>query len=268
MELVARELHRRVRKNFQTRRIITKGIDHIWAADLLIMKQYSKENRGFKYMLNVIDCFSKYAWCVALKEKSGLSVSDAFSRILIKSKRKPEKLHVDMGKEFVNVTFKKLLRNHNIEMYHTFNEVKSSIIERFNRTLNEKLRLHFEVNQNHKWLWILPTILSEYNEKDVHRTIGIPPASVSKKNEEEIRERMYPLTKFKLEKPIFKVGDRVRITQKKETFGNKYARNWTTEIFRIDKIHYTHPITYSIRALDDEEICGHFYKYELQPTKV
>ena len=145
--------------------------------------------------------------------------------------------------------------------------MKSSIVERQNRTLNEKLKLRFEINQNHGWLEILPTILSEYNEKDDHRTIGCPPAKVSKKNEREIYERMYPLEKFELKKPTFAVGDRVRITRKKDVFGNKYKRNWSTEIFVVSKIWYTDPITYSIHALDGEEILGHFYKQELQRTQ-
>ena len=104
----ARELHRRVVKKFKTRRIITRGIDHIWAADLLIMSQYSRENRGYKYILNVIDCFSKFNWCVALKKKTASEVSDAFEQILKESKRKPVLLHTDMGKEFVNATFQTL----------------------------------------------------------------------------------------------------------------------------------------------------------------
>jgi hypothetical protein len=267
---VARELHKPVIKKFRTRRIIIQGIDHIWAADLLIMTQYSRENRGYKYILNVIDCFSKYVWCVALKKKTAYEVSEAFEQILNKSGRKPELLHTDMGKEFVNATFARLLKKYDdIHLYHTFSEVKSSIVERFNRTLNEKLKLHFEVNQNHKWLWILPSLLKEYNERDVHRTIGRSPAQVSKKNESEILERMYPLEKFKLEKPpSFKIGDRVRITLKKDQFANKYSRKWTTELFKIDKIYYTDPITYSISALNGEEILGHFYKQELQRTNV
>ena len=78
----------------------------------------------------------------------------------------------------------------------------------------------------------------------------MPPALVTEKNENEIFRRMYPLEKFNLRKPVFKVSDRVRVSQKKETFGNKYNQNWTTEIFYVDKIRYTDPITYSIRALN------------------
>lgn len=267
MEL-ARELHKPVIKRFKTRKVITKGIDDIWEADLLVMSQYSKQNQGFKYILNVIDCFSKYAWGVALKTKTGKEVSEAFESILKSNGgRKPRLLHVDQGKEFVNATFKKVLKKYDIEMYHTLSEVKAGMVERFNRTVNEKLKLHFEMNQNHKWKQLLPRIFKEYNEKDIHRTIGTTPSRVTKKNENKIYERMYSLKNFKLPTPTLQVGDRVRITCKKAIFSNKYGRKWTTEIFLISKIHYTIPITYSITALDGEEILGKFYKYELQKTK-
>ena len=113
----------------------------------------------------------------------------------------------------------------------------------------------------------MPTILKEYNEKNVHRTIGMTPAKASmKKYEEEIYNRMYPLKKFRLQKPTFKIEDRVRIVKKKNLFGNKYGQNWTSEIFVVSDVHYTDPITYSIKALDGEEILGKFYRQELQKT--
>jgi hypothetical protein len=265
MEL-ARELHRSVVKKFKTRQIMVHGIDHIWEADLLIMAQYSRQNGGYKYILNVIDCFSKYAWGVPLKAKSGLAVSEAFAKIL-KQGRKPKLLHVDRGKEFVNTTFEKLLAKNKVKMYHTFTEIKAAMVERFNRTINNKFKLHFEVNKNHKWVELLPRLYKEYNENDIHRTIGIQPARVNKRNEGAIYERLYSLENFKLPVPTFKIGDRVRITSKKDIFANKYSRKWTTEIFTISNIHYTAPVTYSITALNGEPISGKFYKNELLKSK-
>ena len=151
-------------------------------------------------------------------------------------------------------------------MYHTFNEEKSAIAERVNRTINEKLKLRFEIAQNFRWIDVLSNVVKEYNEKDVHRSIGTTPASVTKKNETEIREKLFPLTDFKLEKPTFRVGQPVRIPCWKKLFGNKYKRNWTKEIFYIDKIRYTQPITYCVKDRENEPILGHFYKQELQKT--
>lgn len=267
----AKELHAPVRRKFYRRRIITKGIDDLWAADLLVMDKYSRQNKGFKFLLNVIDTFSKYVWIEPLKNKTGKSVADAFESIIVQSERKPNLLHVDMGREFVNETFKSMLKRYNINMYHTYNEEKSAIIERFNRTLNQKLRIYFEARDNCKWYDILPKLLEEYNTKDVHRTIGMKPIEVNKNNEEEILIRLSKQNKCdittKQSNPKFKIGDRVRIYAYKRLFSNKYKNNWTREIFIIDKILYTNPITYSIKAEDGEEILGKFYNQELLKTK-
>lgn len=262
----AKELHRKVVKKFQKRRIITKGIDDIWAADLLIMNRYSRHNKGYNYIFNVIDTFSKYLFAIPLKTKSGKEVALAFSKIIKSSKRCPTKLHVDRGKEFVNKDFQNVLDKYNITMYHTFNEEKSAIAERVNRTINEKLKLLFEVTQKFRWVDGLEGIVKEYNEQDVHRSIGTTPNKVTAKNEDEIRERLFPLKDFKLEKPTFRVGQPVRIPTWKQLFGNKYRRNWTKEIFYISKICYTDPITYELKDNRDEQIHGHFYKQELQKT--
>ena len=263
----AKELHRKVVRKFQKRRIITKGIDDIWAADLLIMSQYARQNRGYKYILNVIDTFSKYLFSVPLKKKTGKESAEAFSNIIKNNRRCPTKLHVDRGKEFVNKDFEKMLKKHDILMYHTFNEEKSAIAERVNRTINEKLKVRFEVAQNHRWIDVLPKIVKEYNEQDIHRSIGTTPAQVVKSNEDEIREKLYPLDEFKLNKPAFHIGDPVRIPCYKNLFANKYRRNWTKEIFFVTEVHLTDPVTYCIQDANEEPILGHFYKQELLKTR-
>ena len=264
MEL-ARELHRPVVKRFKVRRVITHGIDHIWEADLLLMKNYSAENKGYNYILNIIDCFSKFAWCIPLRTKSGAEVSAAFEQILKKKRpcRRPTLLHTDKGGEFVNNIFKSMLSRYKIKMYHTFTVVKASMVERFNRTLNQKFKIHFEANKNHNWLSILRKLVKQYNEQDIHRTIGMPPAKVTSSNESEVLEKVYNLSNFKLPKPTLKLGDRVRTPAFRCTFANKYSKNWTDEVFIVHKIHYTVPITYTIRSADGEVIQGKFYRQEL-----
>lgn len=262
----ARELHRKVVRKFQKRRIITKCIDDIWAADLLIMNQYSKQNQGYNYIFNIIDTFSKYMFLIPLKTKGGKEVSEALQNVIKKSKRCPTKLHVDRGREFVNQKVQKVLDAYNIHMYHTFNDEKSAIAERANRTVNEKLKVRFEVAKNFNWIDILDDIVKEYNEQDVHRSIGTTPSSVTKENEDEIRHKLFPLDKFNLNKPTFQIGQAVRIPCWKKVFGNKYHRNWTREIFYVSKICHTDPITYILKDGEDEIIIGHFYAQELQKT--
>lgn len=234
------------------------------------MKNYEKENDGYGYMLNVIDTFSKFAWALPLKKKDGKNVTKAFEKIIEKAKSQnhnaPNLLHTDKGLEFENKMFKEFLKSHQIKMYHTQNEEKSAIIERFNRTLNEKMKIHFEVRNNKKWIDILEDLIHEYNFKDFHRSIGMIPVQVNKNNEDEVLVRLFRNQKAS-QKVKFSLGDRVRITRFKKTFGNKYDAKWTREIFVVSGILPTNPITYKIKDLNDEEIEGSFYAQELQKTE-
>ena len=103
------------------------------------MQLISKFNKGFRFLLCVIDIFSKYAWVVPLKDKKGISIVNAFQKILKESDRKPNKIWVDKGSEFYNNSFKKWLKDNDIEMYSIHNEIKSVVTEKFIRTLNTKI---------------------------------------------------------------------------------------------------------------------------------
>ena len=98
------------------------------------MQLLSKYNKGFRFLLCVIDIFSKNAWAIPLKDKKGISVVNAFQQILKESNRKPNKKWVDKGSEFYNISFKKWLQVNDIKMYSTNNEGKSVFAERFIRT--------------------------------------------------------------------------------------------------------------------------------------
>ena len=147
--MLAKELHKPVRIHFEKRSILTKGIDYLWAADLTDMKRYSKENKGYAYLLNVIGTFSKFAWAILIKSKDCVTVSKTFKKIIKSAKtqnhKPPNLLHTDKGTEFENKHFKSLLYSFGITMYRTQNLEKSAICERLNHTLNNKLKIQFEV---------------------------------------------------------------------------------------------------------------------------
>ena len=118
--------------------------DNIWDADLADMQLISKFNKGFRFLLCVIDSFSKYAWVVPLKDAKGVSIVNVFQKFLddsteLHSKRKPNKIWIDKGGEFYNNYFKKWLQDNDIAMYTTHNEKKSVVAERFIRTLKNKI---------------------------------------------------------------------------------------------------------------------------------
>ena len=139
-EQLAEELHQPIIRKFQKRKVYSAFKDNIWGVDLADMQLLSKYNKGIRFLLCVIDIFSKYASVVPLKDKKGISIVKAFQIILKQSNsRKPNKIWVDKGSEFYNAYFKKRLRDNDIVMYSTHNEGKSVVAERFIRTLKSKI---------------------------------------------------------------------------------------------------------------------------------
>ena len=145
--------------------------DNIWGVDLADVQLISKYNKGIKYLLCVIDLFSKYAWVVPLKNKKGVSIGNAFQSILDNSKRKPNKIWVDQGSEFYNNVFKKWLKDNNIEMDSTYNEGKSVVAERFIRTLKNKIYKHMTAISKNVYFDVLDDIFDKYNNT-YHKTIN------------------------------------------------------------------------------------------------
>ena len=138
-EQLANELHKPIIRKFKKRKVYSSFRDNIWGADLADMQLLSKFNKEFKFLLCVIDIFSKYAWVIPLKDKKGVSIVNAFQKILDKSERKPNKIWVDKGSELYNHSFKKWLKDNDIEMYSIYNEGKSVVAERFIRILKNKI---------------------------------------------------------------------------------------------------------------------------------
>ena len=143
--ILADELRKPAIKKFNKRKVYSQFKNNIGGeggVDLADMQSLSRKNKGIKYLLCAIDLYSKYAFVVPLKDKKGISLVNAFDKIIKQSKRKPNKIWVDQGSEFYNNNFKKWLSDNNIIMYSTYNEGKSVAAERFIRTLKNKLYKH------------------------------------------------------------------------------------------------------------------------------
>lgn len=262
---LADELHHRVVKSFPKRRVYVNSIDQTWAVDLIDMQQYSKQNKHYKYLLAVIDIFSKYGWLIPLKNKTGVTVSEAFKNLF--KQRKPMYIWSDKGSEFYNKQVKELLKDNNIKLYSTENEEKSSVVERWIGTMKQHMFKYFTANKTFKYYDILDRLVKNYNNT-VHSSIKMTPVKASKlENELTVHKNLYPEKEELAKKPKFKVGDRVRITKKKGKFEKGYTTRWTKEIFVIEKVLNTNPITYKIIDLKGEEIKGGLYEQELQITK-
>ena len=265
-KIIVDELHKPSRKFFPRRKVVQIGINDTLQIDLVEMLPYESENNGYKYLLTVIDIFSKKAYARPLKSKTGVEVMAAMRSVLNEIGTSPKNIHSDQGKEFFNNTFIKLMKDNKINFYNTYSHLKASIVERFNRTLKEKMWKRFSLQGNYKWINILPDLIKEYNNT-VHRTIKMKPNDVRKKHEEVLLGSVY---KNIITTPIekFKVGDPVRISKYKGIFRKGYEPNWSTEIFRILKVHSTQPTTYTLCDSDDKTISGSFYQHELQKVKL
>jgi len=212
---LAEELHKPVVKKFRKRKVYVKGIDEILAADLIKMQVYSDYNDSVKYLLTVIDIFSKHGWMVPLKQKTGAAVAAAFQSIF-NGGRTPKKLWVDKGKEFYNKDVKSSLESKSCSLYSTENEEKSCVVERWNRTMKEEMFKYFSANSTRKYLDVLDEMVTNYN-KTWHSLIKMTPSEASlKKNEAAVYRNLYPDHNRQSSKPKFKIGDMVRITKKKK----------------------------------------------------
>ena len=221
------------------------------------MQLISKFNKGFRFLLCVIDIYSKYAWVVPLKDKKVVSIVNAFQSILKKSNRKPNKIWVDKCSEFYDRSMKSWLEKDDIEMYSRYNEGKSVVAERFIGTIKKKIYKYMTSISKNVYIDKLDDIVHKYNNKK-HRTIKMKPIDVKDNTYIDFGKEVSD------DDPKFKVGDHVRISKYKSIFAKGYTPNWSEEIFVIKKIKNTVPWTYVINDLNGEEITGTFYEKELQ----
>jgi len=270
-DLVSKELHHKIIKHFPRRQVISKYKDEIWGSDLCEMKS----DLGYKYILTVIDIYTKYVWAIPLKNKTGETVTREFKNIMDDSERVPKFLWVDQGKEFFNIKFQNLLKDYDVEMYSTKSELKNTVIERLNRTLKEWMEREMTalklINQPIHWTKILPLVVLKYNSKK-HSTIKMSPENASKEENSEKLKQIWSKKAIDyhldhLAKPKFKVGDYVRLYRYKKHFEKGYKSNWTLEIFKIKTVLKTSPVTYIIEDENGEEIEGSVYENEMIHSK-
>ena len=223
-EQLAEEIHKPIIRKLKKRKVYSTFKDNIWGVDLADMQLLSKYNKGIRFLLCVIDIFSKYAWVVPLKDNKGISIVKAFQIILKQSNRKPNKIWVDKGSEFYNAYFKKWLRDNDIVIYSTHNEGKSVVAERFIRPLKSKIYKYMTSISKNVYIDKLDDIVDEYNNT-YHTTIKMKPIDVKDNTyinaDKEINNK----------DPKFKVGDHVRISKYKNIFAKGYMPNWSEEVF-------------------------------------
>ena len=261
-------LHKPTRRHFPTLRVLVFEPDEQWTADLVDVEQLKRQNKGVNYLLTVVDVFSKYAWVVPIKQKTGLQVVSALTALFKTSKRTPQKLQTDDGKEFYNKHVTKVLKENGVRHFSTAGDTKASVVERFNRTFKQRLYRYMTTYNTPSYLSTLPSLVRGYNAS-FHRSIGMAPNDVDDNNAREVWERLYGDKKKKKKKVAFKVGDRVRLNKKHRPFKKGYLPGWTEEVFVVTKVRLDGNVTvYRISEWDDTPIKGTFYEQDLQKVTV
>ena len=262
-------LHKPTRRRFPTLPVLVMGMDEQWTADLIEVGSIARYNRGYRYLLTVVDVLSKYAWVEPVKSKTGKDVMAAFEKILKRSDgRQPLKLQTDDGKEFYNKTFQALMTRKGIHHFSTSGDTKASVVERFNRTLKKRLYRYFTVKNTLSYVRVLKELVTGYN-RPYHRSIKMAPEKVTMSNEGRVWKTLYgPRLGAKRRKPPLKVGDRVRLNKKHRVFKKSYLPGWTEEVFVVSRVTPGVVPTHKIQEWDGTPLTGTFYGEDLQKVTV
>ena len=266
------QLFYRSKKKYKRLRVEVRKPNEQWQIDLVDMTFMERYNSRVKYLLVVMDVFSRFVWVKKLRSKNSKDVSNKFDEIIGKN-GVPDTIHSDKGGEFSEIRknakngiFGKNVKYRSSENY----EMKSVMIERFIRTLRmmiSNVLYGLYGKTEGRYTNILDKIIEKYN-KTPHKGIdGNNPydiyegnISLSKIFRYKKYFEFYPFYKRGM---ILKEGQRVRIARLKSRFEKESTFTYSKEIFVVDKVRLTDPVTYVIRDKNEEILSGVFYREEL-----
>ena len=267
---IANEITKPAFKNYPTRQVISNYPNEIWSVDLVELSKISDDNDNYKYLLCIVDVFTRFAWVIPLKNKSEKDVLDGFKKAVKDNKNVyPTYIWSDQGKEFKNKSMTKWCSDNDIKQYSTYGNSKSSIVERFNRTMKNIMWKWLLGHRTYRYIDDLPDMVQQYNN-NVHRSIKMTPQQAKNLDDKGIQKlwfHQYSDTKTNPHPQKFKVGDVVRLSLAKDTFKKAYEGNWTQKLYKIREALNTIPWTYNVESLDGEAVEGSFYEAELQKSE-
>ena len=208
---------------------------------------WSWKHRGYRYKLVITDNFSKFGWTVPLEFKNAQTIKDSFENILINSKRKPDLIESDRGKEFYNNIFQDLLNKNNIKLYSRNTYLGAVFEERFDKTIIDLLKRPVFEKGDGNWIDVLSTITKQYSNR-IHSSTKLSPKDASlKKNEGFVYKNL--LDKKKKIKPKFQINDLFRVSDLKKTFPKADTTNWSYKLYKITEIVKDTIPSYKIKNL-------------------
>ena len=233
-------------------------------ADLIEYPKFKVINRGYVYILLLIDCFTKQIFIAPMKKKDQHNSAMAFEEIFKTFDEFPKNLVTDGGKEFFNSSVAKIFQNYGINHYKTPTKTKwkASMAERAIRTIKNRLQKYFTKTKKHIWIDIIGQVALNYNATP-HSSHGLPPQDVTDENRDEVYKKLYPnknlTTVCKLKK-----GDKVRILKEKTDFEKGYTQKWSDEIYEIRNIRQSSGVCwYKLADHSGSELKGIWYYYQL-----
>ena len=266
--------HRGYLKHFPMKKIIVGGPNQLHQADLIDFQQYAPQNGGVRFLLVVLDVFSKFLWVEPLKDKTNVSVLEALKKIYPNYKAFPSTFTSDKGTEFTGKKIQDFFKENFVTYYNSHGNTKAQFVERAIRSLKQKIFREMEGKESRRYIDSLPQLVNDINHT-VSRVTGVSAADVSPENSKRIFFNEHGGTIHSLIAEIvptesqkknfgFQVGDYVRILADKGVFSKKYNDTFSTEIFQVTEVKMTNPIQAKLQDLLGEEILGKFYKSEMQ----
>jgi len=258
--------HKPTRKKFRRRKVIAVNINDVYHVDLIDMQKVADFNEGFKYLLTVIDCFSRYCMAVPIKNKTPQSTIEGLTKVF-KEYGIPLKLFSDNGTEFLARPVKAFLKELNIQQWNSKNPGKAVQVERFNRTLKERLWVYMTDKNNLRYIDVLDDVLRGYNDS-VHSSTGFAPSKVGSDEVMQILEHQ-DAQQAHIKLPSFEPGDHVRVAKEKLTFEKGYETKYSQMIYKIQAIRRTDS-HYIYRIVDLAGLVepGWFYENELSKVVI
>lgn len=239
--------------------------------DLCFLLEYQNKNDGVKYLLTVIDCFTRYAFVRPLINKESSNVLNSFKSILEEAQSKPYMIVCDKGSEFINKNFIKYCKDVKIKLVNPKSNNHAAYIERFNRTIQLKINKYITEMQNERYIDHLQDLVKSYNNEK-HRMIKMSPYEAENNPNAEMYINKLIAKKEMMQrivKPSLKVGEFVRISKEKTKFSRGYNKQAQIEIFKIKRISDNKRIPlYYLEDLGEEEIQGGFYRSEITPVNI